>query len=252
MGRVAAFFDIDGTLYREGFIGDLFKMMVKCDLISFEDWYENVRPEFINWDRRLGTYDTYLLKMSEEFLKAIKGRHESLINHIVTSVIKEKALRTYVYTRRRIHWHRKKDHLLITISGSPHDLVGKIAEFYNFHDYIGTSYHLDDNKLYTGEFTQMWDKKSKKKAVESFVEKYDIDLSKSYSYGDSAGDYTMLSMVGNPTMINPTRELLQMVYNDMKLLEKVKLIVERKDVTYDIPLDNLNILNEQDISNEDL
>lgn len=30
----------------------------------------------------------------------------------------------------------------------------------------------------------------------NFCEKYDIDLSQSYAYGDTAGDFTMLKSVG--------------------------------------------------------
>lgn len=251
MGNIAAFFDIDGTLYREGFIGDLFKMMVKCELISHEKWYDEVRPEFINWDRRLGTYDTYLLKMAEQFTEAIIGRHEDLINHIISRVVLDKALRTYVYTRRRIHWHRKRGHILLTISGSPEDLVGKLAEFYRFDDYIGTKYHKDEKRYYTGEITPMWNAKSKRKAVEYFQKKYDIDLEQSYSYGDTAGDFSMFQMIGNPTMVNPTREVLNMVLKDKDLLKRIRLIVERKDVTYDIDPNMVSLLTEQDMMNED-
>lgn len=251
MKNTAAFFDIDGTLYREGFIGDLFRMMVKCELIEYDRWYEEVRPEFINWDRRLGTYDTYLLKMAEMYTQAIKGRHISLIEHLVSRVINEKALRTYVYTRRRIHWHRRRGHILITISGSPHELVAKMAEFYNFSDFTGSVYMTDENDIYTGEITPMWNSSAKREAVLMFRDKYDLDLSASYSYGDTAGDLSMFELTGFPTLVNPTRELLGLIGEDRALKDKIRLIVERKDVTYDIKMKDLNILTESDILNED-
>ena len=36
--KVAAFFDIDGTLYREGLITEVFKKMIKCEIIEPEKW----------------------------------------------------------------------------------------------------------------------------------------------------------------------------------------------------------------------
>ena len=60
---------------------------------------------------------------------------------------------------------------------------------------------------------------------------YNIDIDNSYAYGDTMGDLTMLTTVGNPIAINPNQKLL----NKLQELEKdVKIIVERKDVIYRI------------------
>ena len=61
-------------------------------------------------------------------------------------------------------------------------------------DYRGTIYKLDENGKYNGEVYQ-WDSDSKQKAINELVEKHDIDLSKSYAYGDTSGDYTMFKSV---------------------------------------------------------
>ena len=65
-------------------------------------------------------------------------------------------------------------------------------------------------------------------------EKYNIDLDLSYAYGDTAGDYLMLSRVGHPYAINPTKELINRIKNTEALVEKIQIIVERKDVIYRI------------------
>ena len=44
MSNVGAFFDLDGTLYREGLITEVFKKMVKYEIIGSERWYNDVRP----------------------------------------------------------------------------------------------------------------------------------------------------------------------------------------------------------------
>ena len=88
----------------------------------------------------------------------------------------------------------------------------------------------------------MWDAVSKQNAIKELTEKYDIDLSKSFAYGDTSGDFTMFENVGNPYAINPTRELIGKVKEHKEMREKIKVIVERKDVTYKINLDSVEII----------
>ena len=74
------------------------------------------------------------------------------------------------------------------------------------------------------------------------LEKYNIDLSKSYAYGDTNGDITMLRRVGNPIAINPTSELVNHMSKDKELKEKTQIIVERKDIIYSLDC-NVKTLN---------
>ena len=83
---------------------------------------------------------------------------------------------------------------------------------------------------------------AKKKNIKKLVKKYNIDLNKSYSYGDTSGDISMLRLIGNPVAINPTRELVNIIKEDEELRNKVKIIVERKDVIYSLNSE-VNILD---------
>ena len=49
MSRIAAFFDIDGTIYREGLITEVFKKIIKYELVDKEKWENEVRPAYISW-----------------------------------------------------------------------------------------------------------------------------------------------------------------------------------------------------------
>ena len=80
----------------------------------------------------------------------------------------------------------------------------------------------------------MCDSTSKNLDIYIIVKKYNIDLSKSYAYGDTNGDITMLRRVGNPVAINPTNELVNHMSNDKELKEKAQIIVERKDIIYSL------------------
>ncbi|WP_461207741.1 HAD family hydrolase [Clostridium sp. DL1XJH146] len=240
--KIAAFFDIDGTLYREGLITEIFKKLIKSEIIESTRWYNEVREHYIKWDKRIGNYDIYLLKMAEIYIDAIKGLHKTQIDFIAKKVIEQKGDRVYTFTRDRIEWHRKNGHILITISGSPSELVELMSRKHGFNDYIGTEYILDNKKFYTGEVLPMWDSENKLRAINYFVNNYNIDLSKSYAYGDTAGDYSMLNIVGNPTAINPTKELLLKISENSDLKDKIKVIVERKDMIYRLDYNQINIL----------
>lgn len=117
-----------------------------------------------------------------------------------------------------------------------------MANKYGFTDYIGTKYIVDKNNAYTGEVVPMWDSKSKEKAIEDCLKKYDIDLGSSYAYGDTAGDYTMFKKVRYPYCMNPTKELLQKVIKDRDLIDKINVIVERKDVIYNLDIEDIQFV----------
>ncbi|CUN57931.1 HAD-IB family hydrolase [Clostridium sp. NSJ-49] len=242
MKKIAAFFDIDGTIYREGLITEVFKKIIKYELVDEEKWYKEVRPAYLLWDKRQGDYDTYLLKMVDIYVEAIKGISKEQIEHVAKKVIEQKGDRVYTFSRERIKWHQEQGHIVIAISGSPYELVKEMSQKYNMDDFKGTIYISDKNNNYTGDVIPMWDSESKEKALLEMKEKYNIDLSASYAYGDTAGDYTMFKLVGTPYAINPTKELLHKITNDKEINDKINIIVERKDVTYKLTTDNLELL----------
>lgn len=242
MARIAAFFDIDGTIYREGLITEVFKKIMRYELVEGEKWYNEVRPAFSNWDKRQGDYDTYLQKMVDIYTEAIIGLSKEHIEHIAKKVIDQKGDRVYTFTRERIKWHKEQGHVVIAISGSPMELVREMANKYEMDDFKGTIYMLNAEGRYTGEITPMWDSVSKEKALLGLKEKYDLDLDNSYAYGDTSGDLTMIKYVGNPYAINPTRELISKISMDENVKKKVNIIVERKDVTYKLDINSLELI----------
>ncbi|SHK45636.1 HAD family hydrolase [Paramaledivibacter caminithermalis] len=232
MKNIGAFLDIDGTLYRNSLMTEHFKKLLKYEVIDPALWHNHVKHTYYDWQKRRGNYDDYLLELAEIYINSLKGLNKSHLDFINNQVINLKGDKVYRYTRSRIAWHKSQNHKVFFISGSPEYLVEKMAEKYDITDYRGTKYMIDENNNFTGEIVQMWDSESKHKVIMEFVKKYNIDLSKSYSYGDTNGDYSMLKIVGNPIAINPSKELLENIKRDKELLKRVTIIVERKDVIY--------------------
>ncbi|MFZ7120370.1 MAG: HAD family hydrolase [Eubacteriaceae bacterium] len=239
--RIAAFFDVDGTLYRDSLMVEHFKKLIKYEVLDPCIWHGNAKKKFENWVKRHGDYEDYLLEIADIYLNSMKGLDKDYINFITDQVIKLKGERVYRYTRERIVWHQKEKHEVVFISGSPSFLVEKMAHRYNVRYYKGTDYLVDENNKFTGELIPMWDSKNKTRAIIEFVKKLDIDLKKSYAYGDTNGDLDMLKMVGKSILINPIKKLVENVQSDEELRKKSKIIVERKDVVFNIPA-NIKIL----------
>lgn len=230
--KTAAFFDIDGTLYRDSLMMEHFKKLLKYEVIDQNLWHSHVKQTYENWKKRRADYDEYMMELAEIYIGALTGLERSKMEFVTDQVIKLQGDKVYAYTRERILWHQQEGHLVFFISGSPDYLVKRMAKKYGITDSIGTKYLIDEHDRYTGQVIRMWDAKSKNFAMLNFAEKHEINLSKSYAYGDTNGDISMFKLVGNPIAINPTKELLHHVKADANLSQQIQIIVERKDVIY--------------------
>ena len=229
--KIAAFFDIDGTLYRDSLMTEHFKKLIKYEVVDERYWINGVKDTYINWDKRFEDYDNYLFGVSEAYVQAITGRHKKYSDFATEQVMKLKADRVYKFTRNIIEKHKKNGHLIIFISGSPDYLVEAMGKKHHAFLAIGSKYIIENDK-FTGEVIPMWDADSKNKTIDKLVEEYNIDLSESFAYGDTNGDYNMLRRVGNPVAMNPSRELLSKIKENKELAEKATILIERKDVIY--------------------
>ncbi|MGL5124199.1 MAG: HAD-IB family hydrolase [Fusobacteriaceae bacterium] len=237
---IAAFFDIDGTIYRNSLLTEHFKKLVKYELIDINEYESNIKNSFTLWDERKGDYDNYLQDLTSVYVEAIKGLSLQYNNFIADQVVDLKGNRVYKYSRDRVQWHKSQGHKVIFISGSPDFLVKRMAEKMGADDYCGSCYLTAENKL-TGEVKPMWDTPNKIKAIGIFCEKYNITLEDSYAYGDTNGDYGMLSLVGHPKAVNPSKELINKIKSNSDLSRKCEIIVERKDVIYHTSISSIDI-----------
>ena len=237
MKNIVAFFDIDGTLFRNSLMIQHFKKLIKYEVIDPSIWYNKVKNVYEEWEKRYGDFEHYLETLAEVYIEELKGVNKSYIEFIASQVINVNGDMVYKYSRDKIKWHKEQGHKVFFISGSPDFLVSKMAEKYGATEYKGTAYLVDDDNNFTGEIVKMWNSENKQKTLDEFVGKYEVDLKNSYAYGDTPGDLSMLRMVGNPIAINPNKELLINIRKDKNLLQNTDIIVERKDVIYKLKAD---------------
>lgn len=237
MSNIAAFFDIDGTLYRNSLMIQHFKKLIKYEVIDPYIWHSSVKHTYDEWEKRYGDYEDYLEELADVYIKELKGVNKADIEFIASQVINLNGDKVYKYSRTKIDWHKQQGNKIFFISGSPDFLVSKMAEKYEVTEFRGTVYKVDKNNNFTGEIIKMWDSDNKQKTLDEFVDKYEVDLPNSFAYGDTQGDLSMLRMVGNPIAINPNKDLFNSIKTDSELAKKTTIIVERKDIVYKLNSD---------------
>ncbi len=234
--QIAAFFDIDGTIFRDSLMIAHFRIMREFGVMDDFEWGQNINFSEERWHKRRVNYDDFLDDISNAYREGLQGVSYGDIMFTARHTIRNRADEVYRFTKDRIQKHRDLGHLVIFISGSPDFLVKQMAKIWKADIYMGSKY-IFQNGVFTGEIVPMWDSVSKLKTIDKLVEEHQIDLENSYAYGDTNGDFTMLRSVGKPFAINPAKELLENIRKDEALAKKATIVVERKDVIYKLKAD---------------
>ena len=222
--KIAAFFDIDGTIFRDSLMVAHFMKLQDFQIIDDSKWHTQVHLSREAYKKRRLDYDTYLESISSAYEESLKGISYSDVMFAARHVIQNRPAEVYKFT------------MGIGISGSPDCLVRQMAKVWKADVYRGSTY-VFSRGIFTGKIIPMWDSVSKQNAINELVNIYDIDMKHSYAYGDTNGDISMMMSVGHPYAINPAKELIENIRNDEMLRKKVQIIVERKDVIYKVDPD---------------
>lgn len=224
-----AVFDIDGTIFRSSLLIQLINGLVEAGVFP-ETASKEMEKDYLAWLDRKGTYDNYLKQVIAIHLKYLDGARVEDVKKIVREVIAWQKDRVYRYTRDLIKKCKKEGYFLIAISGSPDYIVSAFAKDTGFDASFGCVYETERG-VFTGRALNRDTVTDKKRVLTRLVKNLPvpIDMAQSIAVGDSEGDIPMLKMVGKPIAFNPNRILAQ--YAKKK---KWKIVVERKDVIYDI------------------
>ncbi|MEW6407681.1 MAG: haloacid dehalogenase-like hydrolase [Patescibacteria group bacterium] len=222
-----AVFDIDGTVFRGSFMIELMKTLVHFGVFPREAEHA-VDKEYFDWVERRAPYQNYVDKVVGVFTKFIKGCREEDIKKYSARIASYFKNRNYVFTKRLAEKLRKT-HFLLSISGSPIEVVQEYNKYLKFDVAFGTIYELDlKTKKYTGKMLLDGAHKKEKIFCE-FCQKNGFDFRNSIGVGDTEYDATFLKKVGRPIVFNPNANLLKLARKN-----NWEIVLERKDVVYKI------------------
>lgn len=228
MQRPAAFFDIDGTVFRSSLLIELVERLLDAGLFP-----KGAREEFDHlerrWRDREGKYEDYINALVKTFLKHIKGVHYGDFADIGREVVAEKSKRVYRYTRDLIAELRNDGYYLVAISQSPKTVLDEFCRQYGFDKVYGRMYEIGPQDRFTGELIDEHLIANKANIVARVIEKEGVSMRGSIAVGDTEGDIPLLEAVERPICFNPNQALFGHAG-----LRGWPVVVERKDVIYEL------------------
>ena len=224
--RPVAVFDIDGTIFRSSLFIEITEAFIEEGIFpnKVKDEYYK---EFLNWQHRKGGYNDYLDKMVQAYMTNVKGVNLKNAICVANKVLEIQKHKVYSYTRDLIK-DLKNTHFMLAISHSPFFIAEPFAKDIGF-DKTYAVFYEEDNGILNGNIKDEDLIFNKGKILKRAVEKENLSLKGSFCVGDSESDIQILKLVENPIAFNPSSKL----YNVAKR-NKWKIIVERKDVIYEI------------------
>ena len=226
--RPVAVFDIDGTLFRSSLVLELTEELVARGVFPAEarSMYESAKED---WQNRKGDYEPYIKGVVLAFAKYAKGCSFEEVSNIAGEVIETRKDRVYRYTRDLVKELKDNGYYLLAISHSPKFIVDGFAYELGFHKSYGTYYETGASERFTGTIQDEHLIMNKSAVLKRAVEKEGLTLQGSVGVGDTESDTSMLDMVQTPIAFNPSRALYRHA-----LQKKWKVVVERKDVIYEL------------------
>ncbi len=223
-----AIFDVDGTIFRSSLFIELVEAMIEEGYFP-ADMRDDYALAYRRWLDRKGSYDKYLEAMIRSFMKNLKGVRYADFAEVAKTVVSLKNDQVYRYTRNLLKELKKKGFFLLAVSQSPKKVLDLFCKRLGFDKVYGRLYELGPQNRFTGAIIDLHLIANKANILKRAVEKENLTLRDSIAVGDSEGDIPMLEMVDRPICFNPNMAL----YRYAKL-QGWKIVVERKDVIYEI------------------
>ncbi|MGP6175532.1 HAD family hydrolase [Corynebacterium sp. A21] len=203
--RVAAFFDLDKTVIATSSAHAFGKEFMHNGLISPSEAFElsMIKATYMFSGQSSSQMDSSRDQLAAMVtgwdVEQVKEIAAEALHHVVTPTI-------YAEARELIEKHRAAGHDVIIISASATMLVELIAAELGVEQVVATEMETAGGK-FTGEISFYCKGPAKSAAMRRLAEENHYDLEASYAYSDSATDIPMLEVVGNPTAVNPDRQM---------------------------------------------
>ncbi|HEU5004806.1 MAG TPA: HAD family phosphatase [Candidatus Saccharimonadales bacterium] len=222
-----AVFDIDGTLIRWQLYHSLADRLAHHGYIN-EASYETMREARMQWKRRTSdeAFPLYERRVVQAFDSALKSISPQQLDEVVNEVFAEYKDQAYTYSRNLIAKLKNEDYFLLAISGSPVEIVSKVAQYYGFDDWRGSTHFSKDGRFTGAKRVVSY---HKDKTLIEMIKKHDLSYAVSIGVGDTRSDIAILEMVASPIAFNPDRYLYE--YARMRAWD---IVLERKNMVYEL------------------
>lgn len=203
---IAAFFDVDNTIIRGASAFHIAQGLRQRGFFHKRDLFR------FGWEQlkylMFGENKEQMSAVRSEALSIIKGWSVAEMAAIGEEVYDEiMALRIFPGTKALLDEHRAQGHEVWLVTATPVEIGSLIARRLGATGSLGTVAEHKDG-YYTGRLVgDLLHGEAKAAAVNDLAHKNNLDLSRSFAYGDSMNDAAMLTEVGFPCAINPDTRL---------------------------------------------
>ena len=204
--KTAAFFDFDETL-----------IDVNSSKIGFKWLYENKLLSRGYLIKTMLTGFLYKIRifsekqMADSLIKFYKGKKLEFFSNqaddFYNNLLKPQLVPEVL---EKLKYHKKEGHYLVIVSGSIRYYLEPVVKDLGFDDIVCTDLEEGPDGLLTGKpIGEICIHDFKKELTLELVENENIDLEKSFAYGNNESDIPFLKLVGNPVAVQPSRKLQQ-------------------------------------------
>lgn len=227
-GKIAVF-DVDGTIFRKNLHYELINELAWMRVFPIEA-RKQLTEIYTNWLEHEGTYEDYRRALVNLYAEHVVGVKKEDVLVASRMLIPFHAKRTYIFAEHLIAELRKKGYHMLVVSGSPLEVAEEYNRVYLKFDHVfGSVYEVDDHGKYTGK-ALFEPSRNKGEVVKQYVYEHGLTLDDSYGVGDTESDISFLKLVEHPIAFNPNQNLKRVADE-----EGWRIVVEKKDVVYDIP-----------------
>lgn len=203
--RIAAFFDLDGTLLTPPSIERrFFRLLRRRNLIGARQYLAWLREAALIFPRGI----QLIAHANKMYLRGLRPN---------TLRLEPSSLPFYREGIERMKWHASRGHLLVLVSGTLEPLALVAAEALAKHiQNFGSGSDVrvcatrveEKNSRWTGRILgEAMFGEEKACAIRRIATEASLDLQRCFAYGNSSLDYPMLAVVGRPVAVNPSLDL---------------------------------------------
>ncbi len=203
----AAFFDVDNTIIQGASIFHLARGLHRREFFTTRDILGAAWKQA--YFRVIGVEDPeHVAEARSSALAFIRGHRVEELEAIGEEIFDETmAERIWPGTRALAQMHLDRGQRVWLVTAAPVEIARTIARRLGLTGALGTVAEHEDG-VYTGRLVgEMLHGPAKAVAVRELAAREGLDLSRCSAYSDSHNDLPMLSLVGDPCVINPDSRL---------------------------------------------
>lgn len=207
--KIAAFFDLDGTLIPGSANIPLAKAAFRAGMMTPKELAKDLRNgvSFI----LKGATDERSAQVRDRILAAVQGYPAAQVESLGDTFMAALVESVGPTMQQVLDEHADRSEDRIVLSASPTEIVSRFAAEVGLEHGTGTTSERDADGVYTGRLAGPFCyQEGKVEVMRQLATEHGYDLSESYAYSDSVSDLPMLTAVGHPVAVNPEPELREL------------------------------------------